>query len=139
MSPEVIVALVGAAIVALTFVVIVAKLVLRRLPQKPRTSRYQKKWKALQEYCRDKEKWPKALSASDELLDEALKKRGFKGKNMGERLVSAQKEFTDNDGVWFAHKLTNKVLEDTALRLKEKDVKQALMNVRQALKDLGAL
>ena len=58
---------------------------------------------------------------------------------MGERLVDAQKVFTDNDGVWYAHKLRKKVEAEPDFKLKKTDVKDALIGIRQGLKDLGAL
>jgi hypothetical protein len=58
---------------------------------------------------------------------------------MGERLVKAQRLLTDNDGVWFGHKLRNRIEEGENVKLKETEVKDALMGIRQALKDLGAL
>ena len=58
---------------------------------------------------------------------------------MGERLVSVQRRLTDNDGAWFGHKLRNKLEADPGTKLKEVDVKDALIGIRQALKDLGAL
>ncbi len=58
---------------------------------------------------------------------------------MGERLVQAQHLLSDNDGVWFGHKLRAKIETDPAAKLKEKEVKSALVGIRQALKDLGAL
>jgi hypothetical protein len=139
MSPETIIALSGAVIIALTVFVVVLKFALRRAPQKLKKSKFQKQWRELQQYCKDKQTWPQALIAADELLDKALIKRGFKGKKTGERLVSAQRKFTDNDDVWFAHKLTRKVQEDPETKLKETDVKDALKAFAQALKDLGAL
>ncbi|MDB5164079.1 MAG: hypothetical protein JWS12_697 [Candidatus Saccharibacteria bacterium] len=96
-------------------------------------------WKQLQKYCSNKETWAKAIMASDELLNKALKKRRFKGKRMGERLVSAQHALSDNDGVWSSHNLSKKLKEGTNVRLREKQVKQALIHFRQALKDIGAL
>lgn len=96
-------------------------------------------WRALQIMCRDKEQWAKALLGADKLLDRALKKRRFKGKTMGERLVAAQRLFNDNDDVWFAHNLAKKVKTDADVKLKESDVKDALLGFRDALKDIGAL
>lgn len=58
---------------------------------------------------------------------------------MGERMVSAQKSFSANDAVWKAHKLANKLRQDTQTKLKENDVKDSLIAFRQALRDLGAL
>lgn len=100
---------------------------------------FQAQWKDLQQLCRNKEDWPQALVCADKLLDEALRKNRLKGKSMGERMVKAQRLFTDNDGVWFGHKLRNKVEADPTMKLKEEDVKSALIAFRQALKDLGVL
>ncbi len=139
MSPELKIAIVGTVIIVLTFVVGFGKLLIRRAPLRVKKSKYQKQWKQLQQFCKNKETWPDALLAADKLLDKALIKRGFKGKNMGERLVSAQREFSDNDGLWFGHKLAREVQENVETKLKEKDMKEALLGIGQALKDLGAL
>lgn len=109
----------------------------RRRPLK--TERFVTKWNEVQKMCRDKEAWPKAIAEADRLLDDALKKRRLNGKTMGERMVKAQRIFSDNDGAWFGHKLRNKVESDPEMKLKETDVKEALIGIRQALKDLGAL
>ncbi len=58
---------------------------------------------------------------------------------MGEMMVSAQKIFTDNDGLWFAHNLYKKVVSGELKNIKEEDIKDALIAYRQALRDLGAL
>ena len=103
------------------------------------TERFQDKRRELQQLCRNKEDWPKAIAEADVLLDEALRKKRISGKTMGERMVKAQRIFTDNDSVWFGHKLRSKIDGDPKMRLKEEDVKTALVGIRQALKDLGAL
>lgn len=139
MSPEVIIALIGFVIVGLTILFIVVKMGMRRAPLKPRKKTYNARWKELQKYCKTKDTWPQAINTADKLLDKALIKKGFKGKSMGERLVSAQRTFTDNDSLWYAHKLSKKLRENPELKLKEKEVKEALIGFRQALKDLGAL
>lgn len=98
------------------------------------------KWKELQGLCREKTNWKDALIQADKLLDKALKKRRFKGKSMGERLANAQRFITDNDDIWDAHNLVKKLLNaPDKVRLKESDVKEALISFREALKDLGAL
>ena len=108
-------------------------------PKRLKTDYFQQKWQELQKQLRDKTKWTSAILDADMLLDEALKKKRVRGSNMGTRLVKAQRLFTDNDSLWFAHKLRNKIDADPALKLKESDVKQALLGTRQALKDVGAL
>ncbi len=139
MSPERTIALVGACIVALTIAVVVLKLLFRRAPLRVKKTKFQKQWLELQKLCKDKTTWPEALVTADQLLDKALVKKGFKGKNMGERLVSSQRKFTDNDALWFGHKLARKAEENPEMKLKEKDVKEALMGIGKGLKDLGAL
>lgn len=104
-----------------------------------RTSKFIEEWKDLQMLCKDKATWPEALKEADALLNKALKKRRFKGKTLGERLVKAQRYITDNDDIWDAHNLVKKLTADATLRLKESDVKEALISFREALKDLGAL
>jgi hypothetical protein len=93
----------------------------------------------LQKFCASKETWPLAIITADKLLDEALKKRGQKGKSMGERLVSAQRDLTDNDKVWYAHNLAKKLMDNSGTRLRQAEVKRSLLGVRQALRDLGVL
>ena len=71
-------------------------------------SNYAARWKSLQKLLADKKTWKDAVIEADKLLDNALKQRHYKGKTMGERLVSAQHELTKNDMVWYSHKLSNK-------------------------------
>lgn len=127
--------------VAVLIVIILALEWLQKRFLQPRlnTAKFQERWAAVQQLYRDKSTWPLAVIDSDKLLDEALKKRNFKGKSMGERLVSARKSLTDNDKAWFAHKLRNKLVHEDEVKLNEAAVKEALKGIRQALKDLGAL
>lgn len=121
------------------FAIIALTIVHKRVPRKLKTDKFVKEWKELQAYCKDKQTWPKAIEAADKLFDKALKKRRFKGKSMGERMVSAQRKISNNDQMWFAHNLAKKAVANPAMKLKEADVKQALIGFRSALKDLGAL
>lgn len=125
--------------VGLVFLVIFGTFIYRRIPKKLKVEQFIGDWKELQTYCRDKATWPQAIADADKLLDKALKRRKFKGKSMGERMVSAQRSVTDNDRLWFAHNLAKKVISDPKTKLKEADVKTALIGFRQALKDIGAL
>lgn len=135
MSPEFIIAVVGAGLALLAVITVLAK-----RPRKDLNREYfTAKWKELQRNLPKKETWPMAIIQADNLLDEALRKRRFKGKTMGERMVSAQRSFTNNDSVWAAHKLRNKLVHEVDVPLQEKDVKSALIGIRTALQDLGAL
>ncbi len=128
-----------AAVVVMVVLVLGIGWLLRRKPRKLNQQYYQERWKELQKLCKDKATWPLAIIDADKLLDEALRKSKYRGKTMGERLVAAQRSITDNDGVWFGHKLRNQLVHETNVKLTEQTVKEALVGIRAALKDLGAL
>ena len=129
-------ALLGLGFVAVS---IVALLLAIKVPKPLSKKKYVELWRELQSYCKDKECWKDAITSADKLLDRALRQRKFKGGSPGERLVSAQRHLSDNDGIWFAHNLYKKITAEPEKRLKEDDVKRALTSFRQALRDLGAL
>lgn len=135
MSPEQIVTIVGASLAGLFLVGII----FTKLPKRLKQEKFKIKWRALQKRCSDQAEWTKLIIEADDLLDEALKKKRIKGKTMGERLVAVQKNFTDNDSVWYAHKLRKKIDLDPEIELKKPEVQKALMGFLQGLKDVGAL
>ncbi len=98
---------------------------------------YSSNWRSLQKLLKDKSSWNDAVLEADKLLDSMLKKRHFKGKTMGERLVSAQHELSANDMVWYSHKLANKIVGESIVVTKAQ-VKRALLGFWRALKDLDA-
>jgi hypothetical protein len=126
------------AVAVLIALMVVASMATRR-PRTLKAEYFAERWQELQKLCKDKTTWPLSVIDADKLLDEALKKRHFKGKTMGERLVAAQRILTDNDAVWYGHKLRNRLVHEEAVKLKQTDVMEALVGFRQALKDLGAL
>lgn len=127
------------AVVVVIAVAVVGLWYWRHRPRALKTEHFQKHWQELQVNLKNKETWPDVVMAADKLLDEALRKKRVAGKNMGERLVKAQRMLTDNDGVWFGHKLRGQLEHEPKKKLKESEVKEALIGIRQALKDLGAL
>jgi hypothetical protein len=128
------------AVVAAAFIILfVSAFLLRRRPKKINLDDFRGKWQEAQSLCAKQDTWPLAIINADKLLDDALKKRKYKGKTMGERMVSAQHDISDNDSMWFGHKLRNKLVHEDMKKLKKKDVMTALIGFREALKDLGAL
>src|SRR5690348_9065672 len=122
MSTEFYIAIVGAGLALLGIITFVA-----RRPRKDLDRKYfQTKWTELQKGLSKPETWPMAIIQADSLLDEALKKRKFKGKTMGERMVSAQKTLSDNDSAWFGHKLRNKLVHEVDVPLKKQEVQKSL-------------
>jgi hypothetical protein len=122
----------------LVLIILLSAIAKRIRPPKLDRSHFVAKWQQLQSQCANQATWPLAIIDADKLLDEALKKHRYKGKTMGERMMRAQRELSDNDGAWFAHKLRNKIVHED-IKLKQRDVKDALQGFRQALRDLGAL
>lgn len=100
---------------------------------------FDEKWSELLDRVKTADGMILAVIDADKLLDEALKKRGYRGKTMGERLVAAQRDFSSNDGVWYAHKLRNRLVHEPNVRLRRSEAKNALAGIKQGLKDLGAL
>lgn len=112
-----------------------------RRRKQPNVNHYTERWKDLQAHCATRKNWPQAVIDADDLLADALKCRGYKGKTTGERLVAAQRDLTANDSVWAGHKLRKHLDQgDIDVRkLKKTDVISALAGFRQALRDLEAL
>ncbi len=129
-------------VIAIVFGLVVLFILSRLVKHKPRRLNqqyYQKKWLEILARVKTYDGMILAVIDADKLLDEALKKRNYKGKTMGERLVAAQHEISDNDTVWYAHKLRNRLVHEPTVRLRNNEAKNALAGFRQGLKDLGAL
>lgn len=126
-------------VAAALVVILVAGVLVNRRPKALDHKYFNERWFALQKLLGDKNSWPLAVINADKLVDEALKRRRYKGKTMGERLVSAQRDLSHNDSVWYGHKLRNKLVHEDYRLTKRSDVKDALLGFLQALKDLGAM
>lgn len=126
----------GAGLVVLLLVVF---LIVKFKPKKINTQQCTDRWQKLQKHCADKKTWHLAVTDADRLLDDVLKRRHYKGKTTGERLVSAQHDFSNNGSLWFGHKLYNRIQDEGLTKINKQDTLEALGGFRQALKDLGAL
>jgi hypothetical protein len=78
---------------------------------------YRQKWLELLARVKTPEGMVLAVIDADKLLDDVLRKRNFRGKTMGERLVAAQRSLSDNDAVWYAHKLRNRLVHEPEVRM----------------------
>jgi hypothetical protein len=128
---------IGAA--AIIVIVFIAVYIRRHRPRKLNNKRLNTRWTELQARCADKTEWHRAVVEADKLLDDVLKRRSYKGKTTGERLVHAQHKLSNNESVWFGHKLRNRIVQDDLKKISKQDTLEALSGFRQALKDLGAL
>lgn len=80
-----------------------------------------------------------AIINADKLLDQALRERGVSGETMGERMKTAKAMFSDNNAVWNAHKLRNRIAHENTVKLNPLVTKRAMSAFKTALKDVGAL
>lgn len=131
--------LVGVIILGLLALYLLSKLTGKKISRGLNQQYFEKRWSELLARVKTDDGMTLAVIDADKLLDEALKRRRFKGKTMGERLVSAQRSISDNDAVWYAHKLRNRLVHEPNVRLKQKEAQIALAGFRLGLKDLGAL
>lgn len=129
--------LIGIIVFGVIVLAVISRLAGRR-PPKLDKQYFQQQWLELLARVKTPEGMMLAIIDADKLLDEALRKHHFRGKTMGERLVSAQRMISDNDAVWYAHKLRNRLVHEPNVRLKKSEAKTALAGFRQGLKDLGA-
>jgi len=133
--------IIAGVILAIIFLIIGTILIVKKTKKKNYNSpvNFQVRWQEVTKLCANKKTWPQAVIDADNLLDEALASAKFKGKTVGEKLVAAQRELTNNEAVWFAHKYRVKIETIDGRKITKKDVMQALTGFRQALRDLGAL
>lgn len=77
-----------------------------------------------------------AVLKADKLLDFALKKAGYQG-TLGEKMKQARAVFRDNNGLWSAHKLRNRIAHEVGISVSSKQAKTALAAFKKAFFDLG--
>lgn len=129
------------AIIALIFGFVLVGVILAIVFKKAKKKKnlpnhFRERWLAVQRLCAKKDTWALAVMSADKLLEEGLRAKRLKGKSMGERMVSAQRQFTDNDSVWYAHNLAKKLMSNPKYALRESEAKKALVGVGRALRDL---
>lgn len=120
-------------------VLVLVGMIGKKVPTRLNQKQFQNRWMELLARVKTPEGMVLAIIDADKLLEDALRKRHFKGRTTGEKMVSAQRELSDNDAVWFAHKLRNRLVHEPNVKLKKRDCQTALSGFRQALRDLGAL
>lgn len=79
-----------------------------------------------------------AILEADKLLDLVLKKMNYQG-SLGEKLKKAERLFSDINGVWYAHKLRNRLAHEIDTKISKQETEKALSAFHKALRDLKAL
>lgn len=81
--------------------------------------------------------WKIAVMEADKLVDDALAKAGFPGDTFGDRLTNIQPgALRALDGVWWAHKIRNRLAHELDYFLRYTEARQAIGYYGQALDEL---
>jgi hypothetical protein len=108
------------------------------LPKKRMT----KKWNAILKKLEtgDESNLKLAVIEADKILDDLLKKIGYQGENMGERLKQlTPAQIANLEALWQAHKLRNSIVHDPDFRLTRSQAENAIKIYQRTLEDLQAL
>lgn len=77
---------------------------------------------------------------ADKLIDDLLKRMGFKGKDMGERLKQInQNQISNINDIWQAHKVRNNLVHDPYFHLTNNDSGFVIRVYGNTLKEVGIL
>jgi len=81
-----------------------------------------------------------AIIEAESLLDDILKRIGFPGQTVGERLKQITPvQLSNIEEIWEAHKIRNNIVHDPDYRLSQEETKKALEIYERALMHLQAL
>lgn len=84
--------------------------------------------------------WKFALIEADKLADDVLRRVGFPGETMGERLLNIQPgQLQSIQGLWQAHKVRNRIAHEMNYFLRYSEAKQAIEWYAQTLRELEAI
>jgi len=95
------------------------------------------RWKSLMIMAKNKKQWNQLVIEAEELLDDVLKYKKYKGKNVADKIVAAQRQFKNNDQLWSCHKLVRRIKEENFVLEDKKQLLEVISGYRQALEDLG--
>ncbi len=101
-----------------------------------------RRWKQIEDYLESdsESKLKLAVMEAENLLNKTLKKMGFEGDNIEERLEQVPKGKIENlKEIKLAHQLRNDIAYDPDYQLQKEEVKEALDIYKKALKDLEAI
>ncbi len=111
-------------------------------PPKAGESKYDAKWKEVQEHLsslRDAE-WKFAVIEADNILEDILGQMGFPGDTLGEKMKQIDKnQLASINELWEAHKLRNTIVHDPDYQIRYNDARVAIGQYEKALREMGVL
>jgi len=105
-------------------------------PAEARNSRWQEVKKKLK--SENASDWKFAILEADSILDDVMKRIGYAGANLGERLVNIEpSDFDSLSEVWEAHKVRNRLAHETAdFKLSKERAEEVIDLYEKGLKEL---
>lgn len=105
-------------------------------PAEARNSRWQEVKKRLK--SENGSDWKFAILEADSILDDVMKKIGYPGSNLGERLVNIEpSDFDSLSEVWEAHKVRNRLAHEAAdFKLSKERAEEVVALYEKGLKEL---
>ncbi|OWK26691.1 MAG: hypothetical protein US76_02620 [Parcubacteria group bacterium GW2011_GWA2_38_13b] len=83
--------------------------------------------------------WKLAIIEADKFLDDLLKRLGYEGESMGDRLKKLDsKKIANIDQIWQAHKIRNDIVHHPEYEPSKGEIDFALGTYERALQDLSA-
>lgn len=84
--------------------------------------------------------WRFAIIEADKLTEEALKRAGYPGATMGERLMNIPEgQLESLQRLWESHKVRNRIVHDVNYYLRYTETKRLMIGYEHALRELKAI
>ena len=89
---------------------------------------------------REESNYKLAVIEADKLFDDILKRIGYRGETMGDRLKQMSAEQISNiDEIWRAHKVRNNLVHDVEFKLNQEQARKTVETLEKALKEMEAI
>lgn len=102
------------------------------------TSRLAKQWAKIRERLAQptEAEWKISVIEADNLVDDVLRRMGYPGTSMGERLKNiTQAQVTTLDAIWAGHRVRNKIVHDPEGRLLHREARDTIANFEAFLNE----
>ncbi|MBU1255438.1 hypothetical protein KKE74_01480 [Patescibacteria group bacterium] len=87
----------------------------------------------------EKDSYKMAVIEADKIFDDIIKRIGYKGDDMGERLKQINPaQIANIDEIWQAHKLRNRLVHEPGFQINQFQAKRSIEIYQRAMEDLGA-
>ena len=139
LNPATVSLVVMAVFLAVVFLIVIS--LTRRRGHGLNRDKYRSEWMKLENSLNKNNMmtYQMAVVTADKLLDQAMKDVGLSGETMADRLKVAKSKLMNVDKVWKAHKLRNRIVHETDVKISVITGKKVLYIYKNALKDLGAI